>query len=62
MIAWNDVDGDPELCDPLEWGKSSMDELGRHAASVEDIAAMDDEVDFTAPCGLECALEVLEEV
>ena len=62
MVAWNDEDGDAPVGDALEGRIGLVGDARMRRRSVEDVAAVDDEVDFSRQCRRQRGRIVREEV
>jgi hypothetical protein len=62
MISRDEVNGDALIGELLQGLQGHGHELGGNAASIQEIAAVEDAVDLAAASGIEGALEVGEEV
>ena len=62
VISGNEQDRHARRRQALEWRECGFGQPGRHAASVQQVAAVDDDVDLAGARGLERALEILKEV
>jgi hypothetical protein len=62
VITWHEVHGDACISHAFEWLKRFMHEAGRHAAPVEEVAAVYDEIDLLIKRRVENALEVGKEI
>jgi hypothetical protein len=62
VVAWNDEDGDAPVSDALEGRIGLVGDARMRRRSVEDVTAVDDEVDFSRQCRRQRGRIVREEV
>ena len=62
VITGNEQDRHSRRCEAPEWGECRFRQPRWYAASVQEVAAVDDYIDLAGARGLERTLEILEEV
>jgi hypothetical protein len=62
VIARNEQDRHSRRGKTLEWGERRLGQPCWYTTSVQQVAAVDDDIDFPSACWLQGALEILKEV
>jgi len=62
VVPRNEQDRHSRRGKTLERGERRLGQPRWYMASVQQVAAVDDDIDFAIACGLQCALEISKEV